>query len=98
MELGVKTCTAAMYNMCVEPDGSVIPCQSYYESLGNILEEPWDAIWNHDLSVWLRERKYVPDSCNDCEALTECGGGCPLTLKNQLDQQPITIELLPQIA
>ncbi len=98
MELGVKTCTAAMYNMCVEPDGSVIPCQSYYESLGNILEEPWDTIWNHDLSLWLRERKYVPDSCNDCEALAECGGGCPLTLKNQPDQQPITIESLPQIA
>jgi len=31
LELGVKACTAALYNMCVEPDGAVIPCQSYYE-------------------------------------------------------------------
>jgi MoaA/NifB/PqqE/SkfB family radical SAM enzyme len=29
LELGVKGCTAALYNMCVEPNGDVIPCQSY---------------------------------------------------------------------
>ncbi|MRS01958.1 radical SAM protein [bacterium] len=34
MGLGVKGCTAALYNMCVEPNGDVIPCQSYYQSLG----------------------------------------------------------------
>ncbi len=83
MQLGVKGCTAARYNMCVEPDGSVIPCQSYYEPLGNLLSDPWDSIWNHDLAVWLRERRYVPESCNGCEVLTECGGGCPLTLSHQ---------------
>jgi len=27
MELGVKGCTAAQYNMCVEPNGDVLPCQ-----------------------------------------------------------------------
>ncbi len=37
MELGIKGCTAARYNMCVEPNGDVIPCQSYYVALGNIL-------------------------------------------------------------
>ncbi len=41
MELGVKGCTAALYNMCVEPDGFVLPCQSYYTPLGNILENSW---------------------------------------------------------
>ncbi|MEW6568495.1 MAG: PqqD family peptide modification chaperone [Chloroflexota bacterium] len=78
--LGVKGCTAARYNMCVEPDGSVIPCQSYYQPVGNLLRDPWDAIWNHDLSIWLRERRYVPASCRDCAVLAECGGGCPLSL------------------
>ncbi len=80
LELGVKACTAARYNMCVEPDGSVIPCQSYYESVGNILQDPWPAIWNHDLSLWLRERRYLPEACGRCAALNECGGGCPLSL------------------
>jgi radical SAM protein with 4Fe4S-binding SPASM domain len=79
LELGVKACTAAQYNMCVEPDGSVLPCQSYYQSLGNLLEEPWEAIWNHPLAIHLRERRYVPDKCKECSLLAECGGGCPLT-------------------
>jgi radical SAM protein with 4Fe4S-binding SPASM domain len=78
LQLGVKGCTAALYNMCIEPDGSVIPCQSYYESLGNFLTESWDSIWNHELAVRLRERKYVPFDCLPCPLLIECGGGCPL--------------------
>ncbi len=78
LELGVKGCTAALYNMCVEPDGSVIPCQSFYESLGNILSDPWKAIWNHDRAHWLRDRKYTRQECSDCALLPECGGGCPL--------------------
>jgi radical SAM protein with 4Fe4S-binding SPASM domain len=78
LDLGVKGCTAALYNMCIESDGNVIPCQSYYEILGNILFDEWDSIWNHDLSIRLRERKKIPPECNDCVLLKECGGGCPL--------------------
>jgi radical SAM protein with 4Fe4S-binding SPASM domain len=78
LELGVKGCTAALYNMCVEPDGGVLPCQSYYQPLGNLLSDPWDSIWNHDISIRLRERKYVDEKCTNCVLLAECGGGCPL--------------------
>ena len=81
LELGVKACTAALYNMCVEPDGSVIPCQSYYQPLGQILKDPWDAIWNHDLAVSLRERRYAPEKCRECPEFSICGGGCPLYLE-----------------
>jgi radical SAM protein with 4Fe4S-binding SPASM domain len=83
LELGVKACTAASYNMCVEPDGSVIPCQSYYQSLGNIQNDPWDSIWNHERAVWLRERSYAPEKCQECAVFNECGGGCPLSLDHQ---------------
>ncbi len=83
MELGVKGCTAALYNLCVEPDGAVIPCQSYYEPLGNILHDAWESIWDHDLARFLRERRYVPETCSGCSVLAECGGGCPLTLAHQ---------------
>ncbi len=78
MELGVKGCTAALYNMCIEPDGSVLPCQSYYRSLGNILTDPWEGIWNHDLSISLRERHNLPKKCGSCALISQCGGGCPL--------------------
>jgi radical SAM protein with 4Fe4S-binding SPASM domain len=82
LELGVKGCTAALYNMCVEPNGDVLPCQSYYHSLGNLLTDAWDSIWNHDLSIQLRERHYVAEKCHDCALLAECGGGCPLQVSS----------------
>ncbi len=78
LDLGVKGCTAALYNMCVEPDGAVIPCQSYYQPLGSLLRDPWESIWNHELAVSLRERRDIPAKCSGCALLPECGGGCPL--------------------
>jgi radical SAM protein with 4Fe4S-binding SPASM domain len=78
LELGVKGCTAALYNMCVEPDGAVLPCQSYYQSLGSLLTASWDSIWNHPLAVSLRERQDIPKGCDSCLFFAECGGGCPL--------------------
>lgn len=81
LELGVKGCTAALYNMCIEPDGSLIPCQSYYHSLGNILTRPWNELWNHELCIRLRERQYMPAKCRTCALQSECGGGCPLALE-----------------
>ncbi len=80
LELGVKGCTAALYNMCVEPDGTVIPCQSAYQPVGDIRRDEWDRIWNHELCVHLRERRYAPAKCRACALLVECGGGCPLKM------------------
>jgi len=91
MELGVKGCTAALYNMCVEPDGSVIPCQSYYQALGNLLSDPWAGIWNHPLAVGLRDRHGLPLACQTCALLVECGGGCPLARQAHPDLKPQTV-------
>ena len=91
LELGVKGCTAALYNMCVEPDGAVIPCQSYYQPIGSILTDPWEKIWNHQLAGSLRKREYIPDKCSDCLLLAECGGGCPLAMEAQ-DSGLITLD------
>jgi radical SAM protein with 4Fe4S-binding SPASM domain len=76
--LGVKGCTAALYSMCIESNGNVLPCQSYYQSLGNLLTDSWDSIWNHKLAVRLRERHNLPAKCEGCSLVAECGGGCPL--------------------
>ena len=77
-ELGIKGCSAARYNMCVESNGDVLPCQSYYESLGNLLNDSWESIWNHPLALQIRRRTNLPDECRMCDFLAECGGGCPL--------------------
>jgi radical SAM protein with 4Fe4S-binding SPASM domain len=86
LDLGVKGCTAALYNMCVEPDGGVLPCQSYYHQLGNLLTNEWDTIWNHELAIRLRERKGLPEKCIGCALLSECGGGCPLQFPSNKKQ------------
>ncbi len=81
LELGIKTCSACRISMCVEPDGTVIPCQSYFTPLGNILKDDWVKIWRHPLCLEIRSRKYVPEKCYECPDLNICGGGCPLKIK-----------------
>ncbi len=82
--LGPKTCNAAEYSICVEPDGAVLPCQSYYEPAGNLLHDPWEKIWDGELFRNWRERRECPEAaglpvkCGECEDLAVCGGGCPL--------------------
>jgi radical SAM protein with 4Fe4S-binding SPASM domain len=80
--LGIKQCTACSINMAIEPNGNVLPCQSYYESVGNILDDDWDDIWNHGLCKKIRERGYLPEKCDGCELIDACGGGCPLSIEH----------------
>jgi radical SAM protein with 4Fe4S-binding SPASM domain len=77
-DLGVKQCTAGKYNLAVEPDGTVIPCQSFFRPLGSILNDPFEKIYGHDFLVALRRRDWAMDKCRGCEWLPTCGGGCPL--------------------
>jgi radical SAM protein with 4Fe4S-binding SPASM domain len=77
-DLGVKGCSAARYSMCVEPNGDVIPCQSYFQAIGNILNDPWESIWDSALANYIRDRQWLPDKCKECPDMEICGGGCPL--------------------
>jgi radical SAM protein with 4Fe4S-binding SPASM domain len=77
-DLGPKRCTAAEYAICIEPDGSVLPCQSYFEPVGSILTDPWERIWNSQQFRDLRERRQAGEVCRQCADFAVCGGGCPL--------------------
>ena len=92
--LGVKGCTAALYSMCIESNGNVLPCQSYYHPLGNMLTNPWDSIWNHKLSVQLRERQNLPAKCETCSLVAECGGGCPLNFESHRETFGVNSEVV----
>jgi radical SAM protein with 4Fe4S-binding SPASM domain len=92
--LGVKGCTAALYSMCIESNGDVLPCQSYYTPLGNMLYDEWDSIWNHELSMKLRNRKGLPAKCDGCGLVAECGGGCPLQFEDQLQESRIGLPVI----
>ncbi|HEX6305508.1 MAG TPA: radical SAM protein [Anaerolineales bacterium] len=82
LEIGAKRCNAGEYSLCIEPNGDVLPCQSYYVTAGNMLHDPWEAIWNGELFRSFRERENdprwagLPEKCWDCPDLPLCGGGC----------------------
>ncbi len=84
VDVGLTFCNAAEYSICVEPNGDVLPCQSYYEPVGNILRDRWDRIWESELFTRIRFRRERPENadlpaeCLECEDLRVCGGGCPL--------------------
>jgi len=77
--LGIKQCTAASISMAVEPDGSVMPCQSWNRSAGNILTDDWASIWDSAMCRGVRSREYLDDQCRQCGMSELCGGGCPLS-------------------
>uniref|UniRef100_A0A7C3J4T2 Radical SAM protein n=1 Tax=Candidatus Methanomethylicus mesodigestus TaxID=1867258 RepID=A0A7C3J4T2_9CREN len=81
LELGIKSCSACRISMCIEPDGGVIPCQSYFERLGHILDDDWAKIWNGKRCREIRERATIPEKCVGCPDLDLCGGGCPLNVE-----------------
>ena len=46
----IPSCGACLSNMAIAPDGAVVPCQSWLGgvSLGYILRDSWDKIWDSD--------------------------------------------------
>jgi radical SAM protein with 4Fe4S-binding SPASM domain len=82
LEIGAKRCNAGEYSLCIEPNGDVLPCQSYYVSAGNILNDPWEKIWDGELFQSFRYREEdpkgygLPEKCWTCPDLPLCGGGC----------------------
>ncbi|MCS7103592.1 MAG: radical SAM protein, partial [Candidatus Korarchaeum sp.] len=78
LSLGPKFCSACSITLGIEPDGSVIPCQSHYLKLGNILKDDWESIWYSEGCRRIREAAYVGDACLNCPLLGTCRGSCPL--------------------
>lgn len=82
LEIGAKRCNAGEYSMCVEPNGDVLPCQSFYVAAGNLLRDPWEKIWHSELFHSFRDRELdpqrhgLPEMCWKCPDLQLCGGGC----------------------
>lgn len=57
LSMNVPSCGAALSNMAIAPDGTVVPCQSWLGAdagLGNVLELPFSKIWNNKKCIELR--------------------------------------------
>jgi len=82
LELGPRRCNAGEYSICIEPNGDILPCQSYYVPAGNLLRDPWEHIWQSELFGSFRRRVSdprgagLPERCWSCPDLAVCAGGC----------------------
>jgi radical SAM protein with 4Fe4S-binding SPASM domain len=78
--LGNRGCAAADGLLHVSPAGDVLPCSSFShgESLGNLLREPFEAIWGSREARFLRAKEMMPPVCGDCPEAPVCQGACVL--------------------
>jgi radical SAM protein with 4Fe4S-binding SPASM domain len=77
-DLGNKGCAACDGLISVAPDGSLLPCSSYDEPIGNLLEESFGNIWESRKARLFRYKRHAPPRCRSCDRLAICNGGCPL--------------------
>ncbi len=72
--LETSTCTAGRSIIQITPDGNVEPCPMVEQGYGNILEEDLSVIWDR-MHEW-EDNVYVPESCQPCDLVSICRGGC----------------------
>ena len=76
--MGNKGCAACDGLLSVAPDGSVLPCASFDQPVGNLMNTDFETIWQSKEVVSLREKNFAHDICKNCENFNLCNGGCPL--------------------
>ncbi len=80
-ELSNVRCPAGTMKLGVMPDGAVYPCNLFFGRpefrLGDILSDPFDAIWKNPLLGFFR--RFTGNTCprNSCLLHDTCHGGCP---------------------
>lgn len=61
----IPRCGAALTNLAIAPDGSVLPCQSWLcgPALGDMLHQPWPRIWNSPAARRIRRQAAQRPGC-----------------------------------
>ena len=76
--LGAKQCAACDGLLSVDAEGGLLPCSSFSEPVGNLLEEGFEKVWNNRASKFWRNKSYAPEGCRACNEFDYCYGACPL--------------------
>jgi radical SAM protein with 4Fe4S-binding SPASM domain len=80
-QLRMARCPGGTTKLGILPDGSVYPCNLLFGlgeyRLGNILADPFDAIWRHPALAFFRT--FAGNTCprTTCTLHARCHGGCP---------------------
>jgi radical SAM protein with 4Fe4S-binding SPASM domain len=76
--LGNKSCAAVDGLVHVNPKGQVLPCSSWPESLGSLLERGFSEIWFSERGSYFKHKRFASERCAACESFVACQGACPL--------------------
>jgi len=93
--LGSPSCSAADGLLSIAPDGTVLPCSSFEQGVGNLLREDFDAVWNRRSAKYWRDKEFLPPGCHACEYAALCCGACPLYWDEQKSFAEIADHLQP---
>ncbi|MBI3184973.1 MAG: radical SAM protein [Myxococcales bacterium] len=75
---GAKACACIDGLLSVDPAGSVLPCSSFADGIGSLLESSFEEIYSSKAARYWREKRYVPPPCKSCGDVDLCAGACPL--------------------
>ena len=76
--MGNKSCAAVDGLISVAANGDILPCSSWDEPIGNLLEVPFKELWFSKRALFFKQKEFAPSSCRGCDAFTACQGACPL--------------------
>jgi radical SAM protein with 4Fe4S-binding SPASM domain len=79
--LGNKSCAAVDGLVHVNPRGEILPCSSWPESLGSLVDRGFADIWFSEASSYYKNKRFAPELCSDCGSFVACQGACPLYWK-----------------
>ena len=91
-DLGAKSCACVDGILSVDPTGQVLPCSSFDEGIGSLLEGPYKRIYRSRAARYWREKRFVPPACQGCPDVDVCGGGCPLYWDAAGDFEELPVE------
>jgi len=75
---GNRGCSACEGLLSVDPKGNLLPCSSWSEPVGNLLNDGFETVWNNKRCKWIRAKESAPEECRKCRHFTACQGACPL--------------------
>lgn len=76
--LGNKGCAACDGLLSAAPNGDILPCSSFADSVGNLLKEDFSTIWESRKAKNYREKYLAHPVCKKCADFSICNGACPL--------------------
>jgi radical SAM protein with 4Fe4S-binding SPASM domain len=76
--LGAKSCACCDGLLSVDAEGGLLPCSSFSEPVGNLLQDGFDKVWYSRASKFWRAKDFAPEGCKRCDKFEYCYGACPL--------------------